>query len=252
MNLLSLDQTIAAMAQAIACPSPEFSIALDQIVSGYILIEQEYLTSSFPSALTPFEQSLAKGFGERRTKSFIAARISLKLLAYKLGLANPEAMAGTLETVNRTDRRPLLPGADGIFFASVSHDKRFTLVVAGKRPLGVDIEAISPKAVKAGHFFMTKEEIAIAGSAALDMALAATMVWTAKEAAAKAFNLQLVAAWRAVRLLKLGREESIFDYGGDELAVSHLFQWDRVVSLISVPVADQSTNSIAISDKSIL
>ncbi len=128
-----------------------------------------------------------------------------------------------------------MPGADGLFFASVSHDKRFTLVVAGTRPIGLDIEAISPKIVKAGNYFMDMDELATARSSSVVMTQAVAMVWTAKEAAAKALNLHLIAAWRAVRLLKLSANESSYAYGGDTLTALHLYEWDRVVSLIYAP-----------------
>jgi 4'-phosphopantetheinyl transferase EntD len=232
MKLHALDQILALDGQVIVYPSPAFSNAMNRVSLGCILLEYAYLSPFFQNALTPFEQSMAEGFAGRRKKSFIAARISLKLLAYKMGLVDPEQEAGTLETVNRTDRRPILPGADGNFYASVSHDKRFTLTVADKRSIGVDIEAISPKLVKAGHIFMDKDELAVAGTATLDMTQAATMVWTAKEAASKALNIHLIDAWRAVRLLKIGMKESIFVYAKGELTASHLFEWDRVVSVI--------------------
>lgn len=235
MNLHALEQHVAAEGLYIAHTSSAFSIAINRLFSGFILLEQDCLPLSLQGALTPFEQSLAAEFGERRKKSFTASRIALKLLAYKMGLVEPDHLASRLETVNRMDRRPILPGAADCYFASVSHDKRFTFVVADKRPIGVDIEAILPKIVKASHIFMDKKEIATAGATTLDMTQAAAMVWTAKEAAAKVLNLRLIDAWRTVRLLKLGRMRSIFTYGADTLTTLHFFEWDRVVSIISIP-----------------
>jgi len=233
MNLFSLEQTFSLNGQIGAVPSHEFSTALDRLSLGYILFEHGYLGPFAWEALTPFEQSIATGFSERRKKSFIASRISLKLLAHKIGLVQVEQEAHTLETVSRNDRRPILPDR-GDFYASVSHDKRFILTVADKRPIGVDIEVISPKLAKAGHIFMSNDERSIARASGLDMSQGATMVWTAKEAASKALNLHLVDAWRAVRLAKLGSKESIFIYGGGELTATHLFEWDRIVSLVSL------------------
>ncbi len=232
MNLFSLEQTLTLDGQVRSAPSLEFSNALDRLSLGYILLEHDYLGPFAWDALTPFEQSIATGFSERRKRSFIASRISLKLLAYKMGLVHAEQEAHTLETANRNDRRPIL--SDRVdFYASVSHDKRFVLTVADKRPIGVDIEVISPKLVKAGHIFMSKDELATAGSSGLDMTQGATMIWTAKEAASKALNLHLIDAWRAVHLAKLDVKESIFIYGGGELTATHLFAWDRVISLVS-------------------
>jgi 4'-phosphopantetheinyl transferase EntD len=233
MNLHSLDQALASDGRVIIRPSPAFSNAINRLSLGYILLEHAYLAPSFRNSLTPFERTIAKAFSERRKKSFIAARISLKLLALKIGLVNPEQEACSLETVNRENRRPILPGAGNDFYASVSHDKRFTLAVADRRSIGVDIEAISPKIAKAGHIFMDRDELTIAGSAAVGIDQAAAMVWTAKEAASKALNLHLIDAWHKVRLRKLGTKESIYGYDGEELKAGQLFEWDRVVSIIS-------------------
>jgi len=242
MNLLSLDQSLAREEQVIVRPSLAFSNTMDRLSAGHIMLEQAYLVPSFRAVLSSFEQSLAGDFGVRRKNGFIAARICLKILAYKMGLVSPDQEAGTLETVNRADRRPLLPGAEGRYYVSVSHDRRFTLVVADKRPIGVDIEAVSSKLVKGGHIFMNSEEMAIAAeSDRLNMAEAATMVWTAKEAAAKVLNLHLVDAWRMVHLVKLGINESVFVYGDGELTVSHLFEWERVVSVIRVATGSGTT-----------
>ncbi|MHB8091379.1 MAG: 4'-phosphopantetheinyl transferase family protein [Syntrophales bacterium] len=205
------------------------------------MLEQAYLAPSFQTALSPFEQSLAGDFGARRKNGFIAARICLKILAYKMGLVSPDQEADALETVNRKDRRPLLPGAEGRYYASVSHDRRFTLAVADKCPIGVDIETVSSKLVKGGHIFMNSEELAIAGSGRRNMAQAATMVWTAKEAVAKVLNLHLFDAWRLVRLVQLGLSESVFVYGNGELTVSHLFERERIVSIISAATVSGTT-----------
>ena len=241
MNLLSLDQNLISDGRAIVRPSIAFSNTMDRLSAGHIMLEQAYLAPSFRTALSPFEQSLAGDFTARRKTGFIAARICLKILAYKMGLVGPDQEAGALETVNRKDRRPLLPGGEGLYYASVSHDRRFTLAVADRCPIGVDIEAVSSRLVKGGHIFMNSEEMAIVGSGGMDMAQAATMVWTAKEAVAKALNLHLFDAWRMVRLVKPGLNESVFVYRDGELTVSHLLEGERVVSVIRVATVSGST-----------
>jgi len=241
MNLPSLDQILVSDGQAIVRLSPAFSNNMDRLSAGYIMLEQDYLAPFFRMALSSFEQSLAGDFATRRKNGFIAARICLKILAYKIGLVSPDQEADTLETVNRTDRRPLLPGSEGRYYVSVSHDRRFTLAVADKQPIGVDIEAVSSKLAKGGHIFMNSEEMAIAGSHRMDMVQAATMVWTAKEAVAKVLNLHLVDAWRMVRLVKVGINESIFVYDDGELTVSHLYEKERIVSVIRVEAVSGTT-----------
>ncbi|MBN1381805.1 MAG: 4'-phosphopantetheinyl transferase superfamily protein [Deltaproteobacteria bacterium] len=216
----------------IAVPSPEFSNTINLLSSGFMVFEYHHPAPHAWEALTPFEQSLAAGFPERRKYSFMASRISLKLLSYRIGLIDGRREARTLETIDPKDGRPLLPGAEGRFYPSVSHDKRFSMTVADKRPIGVDIELISPRLIKGRHIFMNPEETAVADGSGLDLTVAATMVWTAKEAASKALNLHLIETWRAVRLIKLGKRESIFACGSSELRANHVFEWDRVVSVV--------------------
>lgn len=241
MNLRSLEQTLVSDGQAIVRPSPAFSNTMDHLSAGHIILEHAYLAPSCRTALSSFEQYLAGFFPAGRKNGFIAARICLKILAYKMDLVRPDQEAGTLETVNRPDRRPLLPGSEGRYYASVSHDRRFTLAVADKRPIGVDIEAVSSRLAQGGHIFMNSEELAIASSGRMDMGQTATMVWTAKEAAAKALNLHLFDAWQMVRLVQSGLNESIFVYDDDELTVSHLFEWERVVSILSLATVSGTT-----------
>jgi 4'-phosphopantetheinyl transferase EntD len=209
--------------------------SLDGISSGHCLIEHAYLPPFAWQALTPFEQGIAAGLAERRKTGFMAARIALKRLARKLGAVEPQVPSFTLETVSREDRLPLLPGACGRYHASVTHDRRFALVVADERPIGVDIEAVTPKLIKAAHIFMDSDELRIVAGAELDPARALTRVWTAKEAASKALNRHLIDTWRAVRLSRLGREESVFSFEGVALTARHIEAWDRIISLVSLP-----------------
>jgi phosphopantetheinyl transferase len=218
--------------------------ALQRVCSGHCLIEHDYLLPLARYALTPAEQRIAAGLTERRKRSFTAARLSLKRLARKIGLTDRETEPSALETVDEKDRRPILPGTDGKFFASVSHDKHFTLSVVDRRPIGVDIEALSVRLARASHIFMCRDELAIATGSNLCFTQASAMVWTAKEAAAKCLNMHLIDAWRAVRLIRIGAEQSILRYAGGELPAVHLFAWGRVISIVSASAGVQSTDSI--------
>ena len=209
--------------------------ALEDVSLGHCLIEHAYLLPFAWQALTPTEQRIAAGLAARRKAGFMAAHIALKRLARKLGLVEPQAPSFALETLGGGDRRPLLPGACGRYHASVTHDRRFALVVADERPIGVDMEALSPKLIKAGHIFMDRDELRIVAGAGLEPVLALTRVWTAKEAASKALNRHLIDTWRAVRLSRLGTTESVFSFEDTELTARHIDAWDRTISLVCLP-----------------
>jgi phosphopantetheinyl transferase len=233
MNQRSLSQAVALNGRVAAFSSPASVEGLNRLSAGHIFFAHDAIAAAAWDALTPFEQKLADRFPDRRKNSFTAARIALKLLAYQLELIGPEQEAHTMETVNPPDRRPILPGAAG-FHCSVSHDRRYVIAVAAKKPIGVDIEAISPKLVKGAHIFMNQEEQSVIGASGMNRSVGATLVWTAKEAAAKALNLHLMDAWSAVRLKQLGVDGSCFRYGGHLLTATHLFEGDGVISIVSV------------------
>ncbi len=209
--------------------------ALDRYAVDHCLIEHGCLAPFAWRALTPCEREAGAGLPARRGRAFTAARLALKRLARRMGLVSPNDAASTLETVDSRERRPLLPGARGAFFSSVSHDRRFALAVAGIRPLGVDIEVVSPKLAAARHIFMGAEEIRIADRSYPDPAGAAALVWTAKEAAAKALSLHLVDAWHDVRLVELGSGESVFRWACCDVHAVHAEAWGRMVSLVARP-----------------
>lgn len=208
---------------------------LDRFAVDHCLIEHGCLAPFAWHALTPCEREAGAGLPARRGRAFTAARLALKRLARRMGLAALNDAASTLETVDTRNPRPLLPGARGAFFSSVSHDRRFALAVAGTRPLGVDIEVVSPKLAAARHIFMGAEEIRIADRSCPDPARAAALVWTAKEAAAKALDMHLVDAWHDVRLVELGSGESVFRWAGFDVHAVHAGAWGRMVSLVARP-----------------
>ena len=133
--------------------------AMDRIEStckGFVLMEMETLFPLPENVFTPREAATADKFGPRRRKSFTAARVALKHLAYKLGLVEAGTQAWNIETLAPDGIRPILT-ASGVY-CSVSHDDLFVVALANDKPIGVDIEPISDKAVKGLHIFMSLPE----------------------------------------------------------------------------------------------
>jgi phosphopantetheinyl transferase len=93
-------------------------------------------------------------------------------------------------------------------YCSVAHDRRLTVAVANRQPVGVDVEPLSDKACRAPDLFMDASEQALVAQASLDGAAAALRVWSAKEAVAKATGYDLVDVWQRVRVIQINAEES--------------------------------------------
>jgi phosphopantetheinyl transferase len=208
--------------------------ALDRIEStckGFVLIEMDTLFPVPENMLTPREAARVDKFGPRRRKSFTAARVALKELAYKLGLVEGDAQASNIETLDANGVRPVLP-ASGVY-SSVSHDDIFVVAVANDKPIGVDIEPISDKAARGWHIFMSLSERCVISETGLGTDRTVLRAWTMKEAAAKALDLDLVQAWREVQVLRIGVEKSLARVKGRETPVTHLEIQGHVLSLFT-------------------
>lgn len=208
--------------------------ALDRMESactGFVLIEMEALFPLPGNVFTPREAATAEKFGSRRRKSFTAARVALKGLAYKLGLVEVGTQPWNIETVAPDGIRPVLP-ARGIY-CSVSHDDIFVVALADDRPIGVDIESVSDKAVRGWHIFMSLPEQGLISESELGTDRTVLRAWTMKEAAAKALDLDLVQAWHEVQVLRIGEEKSLARVKGMETSFTHLEIQGHVLSLIT-------------------
>lgn len=208
--------------------------ALDRMESactGFVLIEMDALFPLPENVFTPREAAMADKFGPRRRKSFTAARVALKDLAYKLGLVEAGTQPWNIETLAPDGIRPILP-ASGVY-CSVSHDDIFVVALANDKPIGVDVETISDKVIRGWHIFMSLPEQGLISETDLGTDRTALRAWTMKEAAAKALDLDLVQAWREVQVLRIGEEESLARVRGRETSFTHLEIQGHVLSLIT-------------------
>ncbi len=192
-------------------------------VAGIALVE---LAAVLPPlarrSLTPVEQELAAGLGDRRRPSFIAARVALKQLARQT--SRTAEGDDRLHTVAQDSIRPVCPAAEGRMatpFCSVAHDRRFAVAVAAHVPIGVDLEPIADKAVRGMRLFLSEEERRLVREDPRGVDYAATCLWTIKEAAAKALNIRLPHAWHAVEAVELLAGRTRVRVNGHELTALH-------------------------------
>ena len=196
---------------------------------GFLIREIEPPPLSMEDLFTGREAARALKMGPRRLMSFAAARASLKELARELGLVDARTSDRAIETLDPDGIRPTLPS--NAVHCSVSHDDRFVVAAVDARPLGVDVERISDKALRGIHIFMSPRERERSACKHLDPRQSATRAWSIKEALAKARNLNLPRAWREVRILSIGAERSVIRTGGKKMAVIHREVEGYVISL---------------------
>ena len=204
---------------------------LESTCKGFALIEMGALFPLPKNVFTPREAARADKFGPRRRKSFTAARVALKELAYNLGLVEVNTKPWNIETLATDGIRPALP-ASGTY-CSVSHDNTFVVALANDKPIGVDIETISDKVVRGWHIFMSLPEQGLISETDLGTDRTVLRAWTMKEAAAKALDFDLVQAWREVQVLRIGEEKSLARIKGRETPFTHLEIQGHVISFIT-------------------
>lgn len=230
-----MDETTRLSSLNLNMAIPIQVLPLDRIEStctGFVLIGIQALFPLAEYVFTPREAAKADKFGPRRRKSFTAARVALKELARKLGLVEARTQECNIETLAPDGIRPILP-ARGVY-CSVSHDDIFAVAVANDQPIGVDIEPISDKAIRGWHIFMSPLERSLISKTNLGRDRTVVRAWTMKEAAAKALDLDLVQAWREVKVLRIGAEKSLAKIKDRETSFTHIEIQGHVISLITV------------------
>ena len=204
---------------------------LKTVCSGIVLLQTEALLPTEKELLTPREAARAEELGPRRRKSFLAARVALKRLARQIGLVSKGTPDSGIETLGPDRVKPCLGESD--FYCSVSHANRFVVAVGDVQPIGVDIEVVSEKAVRIWHLFMPAKNSDFLLSSGLGLERAATRAWTIKEAAAKAFGLNLSEAIREVEIVLIGERSSEIRHGGKTYSVKHAEGEGHVLSLLT-------------------
>jgi len=198
---------------------------------GMTLLDIEALFPVEEHLFTPREAARALRMGPRRQRGFTAARVALKRLARQLGLVEEKKPDRTIETLGPDGVRPCL--AESGLYCSVSHSVRLVVAVAHSHPIGVDLEAVSKKALKTWHLFMSPGERDLIPLSGLGPERTATLAWTIKEAAAKALGLHLFQAIREVEVVRVGEEEGVMRYREKAYPVRHSEGDGYVITLIT-------------------
>lgn len=201
-----------------------------------VIVELDAVAGFAHEALAPLEMQRYEKMGDRRRKSFLAARMALKRL-YRRGRNQDDTTpANKIETVCKNSPLPCA-GPEGSSieeYCSVSHDRRFAIGVVHHQAVGVDVEVISPKALKADRIFMSAEEQKRVEHAAMENTSAAVRIWSVKEAVAKATGMNLADAWARVRVTAIDEMESELSVDGEILTAQHVTVDEHLFTLVTI------------------
>ncbi len=198
---------------------------------GMILLDMKAISPVEENLFTPREAAKTVKMGPRRRRDFTAARLALKRLTRQLGLVEEERPDRTIETLGPDGEKPCL--AESTLYCSVSHSGRLVVAVAHRHPIGVDLEAVSKKAIRVWNLHMLPNERELISLSSLGPERTATRAWTIKEAAAKALGLHLFEAIREVNVVSVGEEEGVMIYKEKTYPVRHAEGDGYVITLIT-------------------
>ncbi len=203
---------------------------LKTVCSGLVHWQIEALLPNEKELFTPREAARAEELGPKRRKLFVAARVALKRLARQIDVIHKDTPDSGIETLGPDRVKPCLARSD--FFCSVSHTDRFVVAAGNTHPVGVDIEAVSAKALRTWRLFMPGKGRDLLSASGMSPERTATRAWTIKEAAAKAFDLGLSEAIREVEIVAVGETESEIRHHGRTYIVKHAEGEAHVLSLM--------------------
>jgi len=189
-------------------------------------------------ALSADERKRYEKMGDRRRKSFLAARLACKRLSRILSGNDTETDPRDITTVYADKPRPCCPLTDGCsgYSCSVSHDDRFAVAVASTGRVGVDVEKMSERVLKSRSLFMSEQEQALARESRLGGIETAVRIWSIKEAVTKALDIPLTDAWHRVQVRSVGSAESRFQIDDqDPCTAVHAVAGRHVFTLVCRP-----------------
>ncbi|MDD5168836.1 MAG: polyketide synthase dehydratase domain-containing protein [Syntrophales bacterium] len=198
------------------------------------IIEMEGIADFAVQALSGEERHRFEEMGERRKRTYLAARLALKHLARKLSGGDLVTPSSDIHTVMPDGIRPCcpVPGDSVPVFCSVSHDSRFAVAVAGSDEIGIDVEKVSARVLKARRLYMSGEEMALTETSAMGVVQASVRVWSIKEGVTKARDIPLDESWKTVKVHDIGLYNSCLTVNGMPYAAFHDTEEDHIFTLV--------------------
>ncbi|MDX9745843.1 MAG: polyketide synthase dehydratase domain-containing protein [Syntrophales bacterium] len=185
-------------------------------------------------ALTPVESERFAKMGRRRQRGYLMGRLALKALARELAGGERLTPAQDIHTMMPDGIRPCCPHPSGQtpVSCSLSHDRRFAVAAVSDEPIGVDVEVLSERVLKARHLFMNDQESRLTDASSLGVMPAALRVWSIKESVTKAINIPIGDCWQRTDVLEIGEHVSHLKVDGRDYIAFHDTVDDHLFTLV--------------------
>ncbi len=187
------------------------------------VIEINALAPFADRALSPVERARFKKMGTRRKSCYLAARIACKRLSRRLSGNNISIPPDSITTIRNDKKLPCCPLANGKtpYSCSVSHDSRFAIAAVSRDRIGIDVEEISDRLIKAQNLYMSADEQNMAKKSFMGQKDASVRIWSVKEAATKALGISLADSWHRIKVTKTDYHKSCVIADGNRCTAIH-------------------------------
>ncbi len=202
---------------------------------GLTVVDTSKVAAFGADALSPGERARYGKMGERRQKTYLAGRLALKRLTRSIS-GDCETPAPEIHTIMPDGTLPCCPVPSrrpGEISCSLSHDSRYAFAAASDRGnIGVDVERVSERVMKARHLYMSKEEQALAEKFPPGSLPASLRVWSIKEGLSKAVGLPLAECWKKTEVFQIGENRSLLRYNSSEYFAFHDLVEDHLFTIV--------------------
>ena len=199
------------------------------------VMEIETVLNGGKTALSKPEMERFKTMGDRRKTSYLGARFCCKDISRRLSGNDRTTPSSNITTTCSDNVRPCCPSTNGGKQqpCSVSHDKRFVVAVSSETAIGVDVEEIGERVMKSRRMYMRESEKTLIRNSSLETVEGSTLVWTVKEAVAKAMGITLFSAWKRVELKKAEKESCVIHIDNQAYKTFHCNVDNHVFTLFN-------------------
>jgi len=195
---------------------------------GEIRERYDHGTSAKSMTVCGVAEQVVSRVRDDRLADRLSGRLALRQ-AYTDFLEGRPSLPAHSAVAHRPDGRPYLSAQPGLD-CSVSHSHRFGVAAVALAPLGIDIETIRPRDPRLLDYVADKTEAAALRDLVGSAAELLTLIWTLKEATAKASGLGLGLALRRLRVTPTGTHSfeidgwRAFSYRYEHFVVGLAFQ----------------------------
>ncbi len=220
---------------AVEMESPDFS-PIETLCRGFLYMDTRCLAPFAHRTLSREEREGAETRLAGRYFRCAAARVLVKQIVREALEVDLSLDAREIVTAASPGECPraVVAGMDTGVRVSAAHSARYAAAVLDSAPVGVHVEERGGRCLQHAPAYMDHSEELLCWDSVLEPRRAAVRAWSFKKAAAKALGLPQTKAWRAVRIVSLGKEESTALHGSQRISARHVTAHNHTFTVVKI------------------